>query len=126
MHSGILNNCQSKLSLSNIGGGTREAMGAIAPLKSNLKGLSPTCRLVESCLSYNKPGSKYCKTQTQKINSYKAEMTKVSAFWQERYTPLPTPIPYCQQGAGVFEKLAPLGQKQFLRQCILVISTTVT
>ena len=33
-------------------------------------------------------------------------MTKVSAFWLERYTP-PTPIPYCQQGAGVFEKLAP-------------------
>ena len=62
-----------------IGDGTRGAMGAIAPLKSNLKGLSPTCRLVESCLSYNKPGSKMAKTQ--KINSYKDEMTKVSAFW---------------------------------------------
>ena len=70
-----------------IGGGTRGAMGAVAPLKSYLKGLSPAYGLVESCLSYNKPGSKIAKTQ--KINSYKVKMTKISAFWQERYTPLP-------------------------------------
>ena len=44
-------------------------------------------------------------------------MTKVSAFLAgEVHTP-PIPIPYCQQGAGVFEKLAPLSQKLFLRQC---------
>ena len=49
-------------------------------------------------------------------------MTNVSAFWLERYTP-PTPIPYCQQGAGVFEKLAPLSQKLFLRQCMIPFTT---
>ena len=84
--------------------------------------LSPACRLLESCLAYTKPGSN--DLQNQSLWSWNGNVS--FHLWQEGHTSLSHPPPPLLPTrwpcvAGLFEKLAPLSWKLFLRQWVYLL-----